>query len=203
VRVPQGLRVGFVPGSGDDAALASADLSRYDAILLGIRAYEVRPDTVNAAAVHNNPRLLEYVRNGGTLVVQYYRFENAPRDAVMGPYPLTAVLQSRITDENAPVRLLAPNHPALSSPNRITEADFQGWIQERGLYYPREWDAHFTPLIEMADPGEAPQQSAILVAPYEKGTYVYTGLSLFRQFPEGVPGAYRLLANLVSLKGAR
>jgi hypothetical protein len=112
------------------------------------------------------------------------------------------VLQSRITDENAPVRLLAPEHPALSTPNRITEADFAGWIQERGLYYPREWGPEFTPLLEMADPGEAPQRSAILVAPYGKGTFVYTGLSLFRQFPEGVPGAYRLLANLVSL-GAR
>ena len=216
VRVPAGLRVGYVAGSGDDAAralrqlgvdvteltdeqLASADLSRFGAILLGIRAYEVRPDTVRGALVRNNARILEYARNGGTLVVQYFRFENAPREAPALPFPLTAVLQSRITDERAPVRLLAPEHPALSSPNRIGEGDFAGWVQERGLYYPREWGPELTPLLEMADPGEAPQRGAILVAPYGKGTFVYTGLSLFRQFPEGVPGAYRLLANLVSL----
>jgi LmbE family N-acetylglucosaminyl deacetylase len=216
VQVPRGLRVGFIPGSGDDAPqalrqlgvditelgptdLASGDFSRFDAILVGIRAYEVRPDTVNGDLVRNNARVLDYVKNGGTLVVQYQRFENTTPNSTIAPYPLTARLVERITDEAAAVRLLAPEHQALSWPNRITAADFAGWVQERGLYYPRQWDPHFTPLLEMADPGEAPQQSALLVAPYEKGTYVYTGLSLFRQYPEGVPGAYRILANLVSL----
>jgi hypothetical protein len=213
VKLPPALRVGFVAGVGDDAPaalrqmgaevtelsaeeLATGDLSRFNTILLGIRAYEVRPDLVK-----ENARLLDYVRNGGTLVVQYYRFERAPQG--FAPYPLTARLQSRVTDEVAPVRLLAPDSPALSWPNRITTADFEGWVQERGLYFPSDVDSHFTPLLEMADPGEAPQRGALLVAPYGKGTYVYTGLSLFRQFPAGVPGAYRLLANLVSLGAKR
>jgi LmbE family N-acetylglucosaminyl deacetylase len=213
VKLPPALRVGFVAGVGDDAPaalrqmgaevtelsaedLASGDLSRFNTILLGIRAYEVRPDLVK-----ENARLLDYVRNGGTLVVQYYRFERAPQ--AFAPYPLTARLQNRVTDEAAPVRLLAPDSPALSWPNRITTADFDGWVQERGLYFPPDLDSHFTPLLEMADPGEAPQRGALLVAPYGKGTYVYTGLSLFRQFPAGVPGAYRLLANLVSLGAKR
>lgn len=213
VKLAPALRVGFVAGVGDDAPaalrqmgaevtelsgqdLANGDLSRFNTILLGIRAYEVRPDLVKA-----NARLLDFVRNGGTLVVQYYRFERAPQG--FAPYPLTARLQNRVTDEAAPVRLLAPDSPALSWPNRITSADFEGWVQERGLYFPPDIDSHFTPLLEMADPGEAPQRGALLVAPYGKGTYVYTGLSLFRQFPAGVPGAYRLLANLVSLGAKR
>jgi hypothetical protein len=212
-RLPAGLTVGYVAGTGDDAPqalrqlgarvtelspadLAGGDLERFDAILLGIRAYEVRPDLVKA-----NPRLLEYVNDGGTLVVQYYRFERAPEG--LAPYPMTARLQDRVTDETAAVRLLDASHRALSWPNRITQADFDGWVQERGLYFPREIDPHFVPLLEMADPGEAPQKGALLVAPYGKGTYVYTGLSLFRQLPEGVPGAYRLLANLVSLGAER
>ena len=212
VQLPPSLRVGYVAGVGDDAPaalrqmgaevtelaekdLATADLSRFDAILTGIRAYEVRPDLVK-----QNQRLLDYARNGGTLVVQYNRFERVDRP--FAPYPLTARLQDRVTDESAPVRLLAPDHQALSWPNRITAADFEGWVQERGLYYPTQIDEHFTPLLEMGDPGDPQLRGALLVAPYGKGTYVYTGLALFRQFPEGVPGAYRILANLVSL-GAR
>ncbi len=105
----------------------------------------------------------------------------------------------RVTDENAPVRLLDPTHPLLSWPNRITEADFTGWVQERGLYYADSWDDRYTPLLEMADPGEDALRGSLLVARFGDGAYVYTGLALFRQLPEGVPGAYRLLANLVSL----
>jgi hypothetical protein len=212
-RLPAGLTVGYVAGTGDEAPqalrqlgarvtelspadLAGGVLERFDAILLGIRAYEVRPELAKA-----NPRLLDYVKDGGTLVVQYYRFERAPEG--LAPYPMTARLQDRVTDETAAVRLLDASHRALSWPNRITQADFEGWVQERGLYFPREIDSHFVPLLEMADPDEAPQKGALLVAPYGKGTYVYTGLSLFRQLPEGVPGAYRLLANLVSLGAER
>jgi hypothetical protein len=176
----------------DEAALATGDLSRFQAIVTGIRAYEVRPDLVK-----NNARLLDFARAGGTLVVQYNRFERVREPFT--PYPLTARLQDRVTDETAPVRILAPEHQALTWPNRITQADFEGWVQERGLYYPTDIDSHFTALLEMNDPGDPPLKGGLLVAPLGRGTYVYTGLALFRQFPDGVPGAYRILANLVSL----
>jgi LmbE family N-acetylglucosaminyl deacetylase len=209
VQLPTPLRVGYIAGVGDDAPaalrqmgaqvtelteadLAAGDFTRFDAVLTGIRAYEVRPDLVK-----NNRRLLDYVRDGGTLVVQYYRFDRASDP--FAPYPLTARLQDRVTDEAAPVRILDPAHQALSWPNRITDADFAGWVQERGLFYPTDIDAHYTPLLAMSDPGEAPLRGSLLVAKYGQGNYVYTGLALFRQFPEGVPGAYRILANLVSL----
>jgi hypothetical protein len=214
VTVPAGLRIGYVGGAGDDvpdalarlglaaepldaAALASADLSRYDVIVTGIRAYEVRPDLVQ-----HNARLLDYVRRGGTLIVQYNKYEyTAPGIA---PYPLSiARPHDRVTDETAAVRVLDPAHAVFNRPNRITAADFDGWIQERGLYFPREWDARYTPLLEMADPGEPPLQGALLVAKYGEGTYVYTGLAFFRQLPAGVPGAYRLFANLLALGAGR
>jgi hypothetical protein len=107
--------------------------------------------------------------------------------------------RDRVTDENAAITFLAPDHPALNTPNKISPADFEGWVQERGLYFPNEWDAKFTPLLGMNDPGEKPTSGALLVAPHGKGWYVYTGLSFFRELPEGVPGAHRLFANLVSL----
>ena len=212
--VAPGLNVGYVMGAGDDGpealrqlgvrvvpldadSLARGDLARYHAIVTGVRAYEVRPDL----AAHN-ARLLDYARAGGTLVVQYNKYEFT--EPGVAPFPLKmARPHDRVTDETAPVSLLQPQHPALSWPNRITAADFDGWVQERGLYHLREWDARYTPLLEMADPGEPPQRGALLVAPLGKGTYVYTGLALFRQLPAGVPGAYRLLANLVSLGSAR
>jgi LmbE family N-acetylglucosaminyl deacetylase len=209
VRLPQAIRIGYVAGVGDDApaalrqmgadvtvldeaALATGDLSRFQAIVTGIRAYEVRPDLLKY-----NDRLLDFARAGGTLVVQYNRFERVREPFT--PYPLTARLQDRVTDEDAPVRILAPGHQALVWPNRITQADFEGWVQERGLYYPTDIDPHFTALLEMNDPGDPPLKGGLLVAPLGRGAYVYTGLALFRQFPEGVPGAYRILANLVSL----
>jgi len=213
VRVPAGLRVAYIMGAGDlvpdalaqlgihaelldPAALAAADLDAYDVIVVGIRAYEHRNDLAG-----QNRRLLEYVERGGTLIVQYnqYRFSQGG----FAPYPLEiARPHDRVTDEEAPVRLLEPDHPALSWPNRIGPADFEGWIQERGLYFPRTWDERYTPLLEMADPGEEPLRGGLIVARYGKGTYVYTGLAFFRQLPAGVPGAYRLFANLLSL-GAR
>jgi hypothetical protein len=210
VRVPTGLRVAYVTGAGeagpgvleqigihpdllDAAALASADLSRYDVIVTGSRAYEVRPDL----RAHND-RLLDYVRNGGTLVVQYYKF-----DQVQGsytPFGMTwARPADRVTDEASPVRLLAPESPVLTTPNRITERDFQGWVQDRALYVPHTFDPAYTPLIETSDPGDPPLSGSLLVAHLGQGTYVYTGLAFFRQLPEGVPGAWRLFANLLAL----
>jgi LmbE family N-acetylglucosaminyl deacetylase len=212
VNVPAGLHVGYIMGAGDDGPdalrqlgvtvdllepedLASGDLSHYDAIVTGIRAYEVRPDLDT-----HNDRLLDYVRNGGALIVQYNKYE-----IVQGhytPYPITmARPHDRVTDENAPVKLLDPDNPVLSRPNRITPADFQGWIQDKGLYFAHTWDSHYEPLLEMHDPGDPPLQGGLLYAHYGKGVYVYTGLAFFRQWPDGVPGAYRLLANLVGLEG--
>jgi LmbE family N-acetylglucosaminyl deacetylase len=214
VRVPQGLRVAYVAGAGEEGpalleqlgitpelldaeALAGRDLSRYDVIVAGSRAYEVRPDL----AAHN-ARLLDYVRRGGTLIVQYNKYELV--EGGFTPFPLTMGRpHDRVTDEEAPVRLLDSSHPVLSRPNRITDRDFAGWIQERGLYFARTWAPEYTPLLEMADPGEAPLRGGLLVAPYGEGTYVYTGVAFFRQLPEGVPGAWRLFANLLALGADR
>lgn len=210
VRVPDGLRVGYVTGAGeagpgflenlgvtpellDAEALAEGELGGLDVIVVGSRAYEVRPDL----AAHNR-RLLEWVRRGGTLIVQYNKYELA--EGGFAPYPLSmARPHDRVTDEGAPVRLLDPAHPVFTTPNRITERDFEGWVQDRGLYFAHTWDPRYTPLLETADPGEAPLRGGLLVAPYGEGTYVYTGLAFFRQFPAGVPGAYRLFANLLAL----
>jgi hypothetical protein len=210
VRVAEGLHVAYIPGAADaipealahlgvpvtiiePTDLATADLSPFQTVVLGIRAYEHQPELPR-----QNRRLLEFVERGGTLIVQYnqYRFSGGG----FAPYPLTiARPHDRVTDETAPVRLLDPTHLALAWPNRIGAADFEGWIQECGLYFARTWDNHFTPLLAMSDPGEDPLQGGLLVARHGKGTYVYTGLAFFRQLPAGVPGAYRLFANLVSL----
>jgi LmbE family N-acetylglucosaminyl deacetylase len=210
VRLPPGLRVGYVAGAGEGTPavleqlgvsvrmlgadeLATADLGGFDAIVTGIRAYEVRPDLVA-----HNQRLLDYARNGGTVVVQYNKYEYL--EPGIAPFPVQmARPHDRITDASAPVTLLEPQHPALSWPNRITASDFEGWVQERGLYHLRSWDDRFTPLLAMADPGEEPQHGSLLVAGYGEGIYVYTGLAFFRQLPAGVHGAYRLFANLISL----
>ena len=213
VRVPAGLKVAYIEGAGEEGpavleqlgitptlldaqALASADLSQYDVIVAGSRAYEVRQDL----AAHN-ARLLEYVRRGGTMIVQYNKYELV--EGKFTPYPLTmARPHGRVTDEAAPVRVLDPAHPVLAAPNRITDADFAGWVQERGLYFAETWDPAYTPLLETGDPGAQPLRGGLLVAKHGEGTYVYTGLAFFRQLPEGVPGAWRLFANLLAL-GAR
>ncbi|HSM35122.1 MAG TPA: PIG-L family deacetylase [Longimicrobiales bacterium] len=210
VAVPEGLAVGYVEGAGDDgaealrqlgvdvtmldaAALATGDLDRFDTIVLGIRAYEFRPDVVA-----HNARLLDYARRGGTLIVQYNKYEFPQGD--FAPYPLTMSRpHDRVTDEAAEVRVLVPDHALFTWPNAIGPEDFAGWVQERGLYFAATWDDRYEPLLEMADPGEAPLRGSTLIAPLGDGTYVYTGLSLFRQLPAGVPGAYRLLANLIAL----
>ncbi|HKJ93650.1 MAG TPA: PIG-L family deacetylase, partial [Longimicrobiales bacterium] len=203
VRVAQGLNVGYIAGAGDDVpdalaqlgiqvhpldadALAHGDLGQYDVIVTGIRAYEVRPD-LDA----HNQRLLDYVRRGGTLIVQYNKYPFA--SGGYAPYPVTmAHPHDRVTDENAAVKILQPDNPIFNVPNKIGPADWQGWVQERGLYFLHTWDSHFTPLLEMHDPGEAPLDGCTVETHLGKGTYVYTGLSLFRQLPAGVPGAYRL-----------
>ena len=127
-----------------------------------------------------------------------YNNPNGLQTNQLAPFELR-LSSERVTDETAPVTFLAPDHPALNTPNKITGADFEGWVQERGLYFPGQWDEHFTPLLACGDPGEAPLKGGLLVAKYGKGYYVYTGLAWFRQLPAGVPGAYRLFANLVSL----
>jgi LmbE family N-acetylglucosaminyl deacetylase len=204
LRVPAG-RVGYVRGSGDSIAadlahvgftvedidddeLRRGDLSRYAAIVVGIRAYNTR-DAVHAA----QPRLMTYVERGGTMIVQYNTLGYA---APLGPYTLE-LGRERITDESAAPVFVDPRDPLLAGPNRITAADFDGWVQERGIYFASKWDSHYRPVLRFSDPGEGPVDGALVVARHGKGHYIYTGLALFRQLPAGVPGAYRLFANLI------
>ena len=205
----RGRKVGYLPGAGDSVAdslkqmgytvttLTDADLTPerlhgLDAVVIGVRAFNVR---TNLAA--QLPGLFAYVEAGGTVVAQYNRPENS-RTLKLAPYDLR-LSGDRVTDETAPVTFLAPEHPVLNTPNKITNADFAGWVQERGIYFPNQWDEHFTPILACGDPGESPLKGGLLVAQYGKGYFVYTGLVFFRQLPAGVPGAYRLFANLVSL----
>lgn len=208
VKVAPGLTVGYVDSELDavpkwlrqlgievtllDAEeLSAGDLSRYDTIVTGIRAYHTRTDLVA-----NNQRLLDYVRRGGNLIVQYHKVgEWQPTYA---PYPLS-VSANRVTREEAPVTVLAADHPFFTAPNRITAQDWDGWIQERGLYFPDQWAGEYQPLVALNDPGEPEQRGSWLVARYGEGTYVYTALAWYRQLDGLVPGAYRLFVNLVSL----
>jgi LmbE family N-acetylglucosaminyl deacetylase len=196
-RVPEGLLAVGVPLEliGADS-LARGDLSRYDAIVIGSRAYETEP-----ALSANNGRLLEYARNGGLMIVQYQQY--AFVDGGFAPYPLTIGRpHDRVTDESAPVTALDPTNPVVHYPNEIGPADWRGWVQERGLYFARTWDTTYVPVLETHDPGPAASElkGGLLLAPVGRGTYVYTGLSFFRQLPAGVPGAYRLFLNLLGLK---
>jgi hypothetical protein len=208
--------VGYVDGAGDDlpqalerlgvavvridpASAHASDLERCDAIVTGIRAYNTVP-----ALARFQPLLLEWVERGGTLVVQY---NTSGGDLVMdperiGPWPF-ALTRARVTVEEAPATLLAPEHPLLTTPNAIGAADLDGWVQERGLYFAGELDPHYTALIAWSDPGEEPLNGALITCEHGKGRFTYTGLSLFRQLPAGVPGAYRLLANLLSRRSVR
>jgi LmbE family N-acetylglucosaminyl deacetylase len=214
VKVPKDLKVGYIMGAGDDIPtvleqiginvtmipadkLASEDLSKYQTIVLGIRAYDTQKGVID-----NNKRLLDYVENGGRLVVQYNTLGSfgVPIDFNSGkytPYP-TTLSRARVSVEEAPVRILDPANPVFHSPNEITQKDFEGWVQERGLYFMSQWDSNFTPLLESHDPGEGEQKGGLLLAHYGKGTYIYTGYAFFRQLPAGVPGAVRLFVNLVS-----
>ena len=214
LNVPKNLRVGYITAEGepipealrtlglqvemlDAQALAFGDLSKFNAIVVGVRAYELRPELPGA-----NQRLLQYVSNGGTLVVQYNR-DFAWNKEQYGPYP--AKIQNgpagqlpRITDENSPVKFLKPDDPLLNRPNKITQDDFKGWVQERGLYYWTRFDPKYTAILGMNDPGEPDLNGAIVYTHYGRGIYIYTGIAFFRQIPEGVPGAYRLFVNLLS-----
>lgn len=205
----RGHAVGYLPGAGDsvaqdiaqmgytvkmldDTRLTADQLQGLNAIVIGVRAFNVRP-----ALAADLPLLFGFVQNGGTLVVQYNRPDGLKADR-LAPYDLH-LAGGRVTDETAAVTFLAPDHPVLNRPNKITAADFDGWVQERGIYFPDDWDAHFTPILACHDPGEEPLKGSLLVTRYGKGYYVYTGLVFFRQLPAGVPGAYRLFANLLSL----
>ena len=205
------VTAGYIMGTGDEvptalrlmgvdvtmltpADLASGDLSTFDTIMVGVRASEVRPDFVANVA-----RLHEYVREGGTLVVQEQHAVYTTRQ--LAPFP--GEIGSRVTDEGAPVTILRPDHPVFTSPNRIGSADFEGWIQERNAYGFTTWDDRYTPLLESHDPWDTEQKGALLHAQIGKGHYVYSAYSWFRQLPQGVPGAYRLVANLVSLGHTR
>jgi LmbE family N-acetylglucosaminyl deacetylase len=205
VKLAPGLRVGYVMGPGDlvpDAIeelgaephmlsageLASGDLSAWNVIVIGIRAYSTRPELTAA-----QPRLDEFVRNGGTLIVQY-QSGNFP-----APLPLSmGRLQERVVDEQAPVKILNPTNSLMTSPNVITATDFNGWVEERGHSFLDTWDPGYTPLTETADAGQDPQRGGLVVAHPGKGTYIYVAYALYRQLPELVPGAYRILANLLS-----
>jgi LmbE family N-acetylglucosaminyl deacetylase len=205
----RGRKVAYLPGAGDSVddalrqmgygvtTLADADLTPerlrdFDAVVIGVRAFNVRTNLAPHLA-----GLFAYVEAGGTVVAQYNRPGNS-RALELAPYDLR-LSSERVTDENAAVTFLAPEHPVLNTPNKITPADFAGWVQERGIYFPNQWDPHFIPILACSDPGEASLKGGLLVAPYGRGFFVYTGLVFFRQLPAGVPGAYRLFANLVSL----
>ena len=190
-QVPDALRkLGLDVTLLDDEALGTADFSVYDTIVVGVRASEARPEFVS-----NHGRFLDYVKAGGTLVVQYQQPDYTQRNLP----PLPAQGSSRVTDETATVTILAPQHPAFTTPNAITAADFNGWVQERNLYGFAQFDPQWQPLLEAADPGEQGQRGAALYAKVGKGQYVYSAYAWFRQLPAGVPGAYRMVANLVSL----
>ncbi|MCY4188108.1 MAG: PIG-L family deacetylase, partial [Bryobacterales bacterium] len=184
--------------------LAAGDLGRFDAVVTGVRAANTRPDLLAA-----RERVLEYVQNGGTLVVQYNTVSfrrSGPAGMLataLAPFPMTAS-RLRVTDERAPVGYPAgADHPLLRVPNRITRDDFEGWVQERGLYFMSAWDERYDAVLECSDKGEAPLAGGLLHARYGKGAYVFTGYSWFRQLPAGVPGAFRLFANLISAGKAR
>lgn len=193
--LPEQLKqVGYQVTLLEDADINVENLKRFDAVVLGVRAY----NTIDRMKVYQ-PRLLQYVKEGGTLVVQYNttRRLKVPMDQI-GPYPIT-LSRDRVTKEEAPVTFLAPKHPVLNYPNTITEKDFEGWVQERGLYFPNKWDEKYTPILAANDPTEPAREGGLLVANYGEGHYVYTGYSFFREFPAGVAGAYRLFANLLAL----
>lgn len=205
----RGRNIGYIMGAGDevpkaleqmgymvsmisDEELHEGDLSKYDAIVAGIRAYNTR-----AQLLQSNKRLLEYVESGGTYVVQYQVMERGQTDDI-APFPME-ISRDRVSDESAVVSFVDAKHPVLNVPNRITEKDFDNWVQERGLYFPNRWDSRLTPILSFADPNEPSREGSLLVAKHGKGHYIYTGLAFFRQLPAGVEGAYRLFANLISM----
>jgi len=203
-----GKKIGYIAGAGDlvaealmqvgyevhqltESDIMNADLSVYDAIVTGVRAYNV-----NKRLAVMQPRLMDYVNKGGNLVVQYNN-PNGLATPNIGPYPFRPVNQ-RVTDENAAITFLDPTNPVLNYPNKITQADFEGWIQERGLYFVSNIDPRYKTILQMNDPGEQPNPGSLIVGDYGKGRFVYTSLVFFRELPAGVPGAYKLFVNLLS-----
>jgi LmbE family N-acetylglucosaminyl deacetylase len=209
VKVPSGLRIGYVMGAGDDIPavlrqvglevtlipadkIASENLASFGTIVLGIRAYDTQKDVIS-----NNKKLLDFVSAGGTLLVQYETDTGNFNGGSFTPYPAT-LARGRVSVEEAPVKILEPENRVFHFPNEISVHDFDGWVQERGLYFLDRWDSKFTPLLASHDPGEDDLKGGLLVAPYGKGTYIYTGYAFFRQLPAGVPGALRLYMNLLA-----
>ena len=205
----KGKNIGYLLGAGDEVGkylenigynityinpteLQAATLAKFDAVILGIRAFNTVEDLK-----FKQKELFKFVENGGNLIVQYNTTSGLLTKEV-APYELS-ISRDRVTNEKAVVTFLDPKNPILNVPNKITAKDFENWVQEQGLYYPDKWDKAFTPILSSADDGEEQKQGALLVAKYGKGNYIYTGLSFFRELPEGVSGAYRLLANLISL----
>jgi hypothetical protein len=183
-----GINVHFLAA----ADLANGDLSKFDAIVLGVRAYAVRDDLKTY-----NGRILDYVKNGGVAIVQYNTQEY---DHNFGPYPYTMGQNpEEVTDEDSKIEILAPANPVMTWPNKITAKDFENWVEERGSKFLASWDAAYEPLLETHDPGQDPQKGGLLCARYGKGVYIYNAYAFYRQMPEGVPGAYRLFANIISL----
>ena len=209
VKVPKELKVGYIMGAGDDIPtvlqqigmnvtlvpadqLATENLAQYGTIVLGVRAYDTQK-----ALVGNNQKLLDFVSSGGTLIVQNNNSISDFNSEHLTPYPAD-LSRARVSVEDAPVQILAPDDPVFHYPNQISQKDFDGWVQERGLYFMDQWDDHFKPLLSCHDPNEPDQKGGLLVAKYGKGTYIFTGYAFFRQLPAGVPGAIRLFVNLVS-----
>ena len=209
VKIPNDVKIGYIMGAGDDIPtvlkqigldvtvipaekVASEDLSRYRTIVLGIRAYDTQKDVVA-----NNKRLLDYVAGGGTLIVQYDTGVSDFNSGHLTPYP-AQLSRARVSVEEAPVEILAPDDPVFHYPNQITPRDFDGWVQERGLYFMNQWDSNFKALLACHDPGEQPQKGGLLKAQYGKGVYIYNAYAFFRQLPAGVPGAIRLYVNLLA-----
>jgi hypothetical protein len=203
-------RIGYINGAGDEVGkylkqigydvreidpkfISERNLAEYDVIIVGIRAY----NTVDELVVKQTA-LLNYVRKGGTMIVQYNTSRGLKVEDNLAPYDLK-LSRKRITDENAEVTFLAPEHELMNYPNKIEKSDFDGWVQERGLYFPDEWSAEFTPLFSFEENDEGPMKGSLLVAKYGEGHYIYTGLSFFRELPAGVPGAYKLFANMISI----
>lgn len=205
----KGKNIGYIMGAGDEVnknlenlgfqvtnlnpnEITTENLKSFDAVILGIRAFNVVDELK-----FKNKILFDYVANGGNVIVQYNTTNNLITKEI-APYNVK-LSRDRVTDENAKVTFLAPNHKVLNQPNKISEKDFTGWVQEQGLYYPNEWSSEFIPILASNDEGETPKKGGLLIAKHGKGNYIYTGLSFFRELPEGVSGAYRLLANLIAL----
>ena len=209
LKVPTDRKIGYIMGAGDDIPtvltqigmnvtlipaenIAKENLSAYQTIVLGIRAYDTQKEVVA-----NNKRLLDYVSNGGTLVVQYNSGVGDFNSGKFTPYPAQAS-RARVSVEEAPVQILVPEDGIFHYPNEISAKDFDGWVQERGLSFMETWDTNFKALLACNDPGEPSQKGGLLRAQYGKGTYIFTGYAFFRQLPAGVPGAVRLYVNLLS-----